>query len=277
MNQAIDLRTSPAPRTASGARRRSDNSLVGQLNLEWSALRISPEGARAVARWAETAEVLQGCTNLADIETRTAAADRQAADAVLLALLELTAADERLAGRTVLQLMLGKAVRIAAAQTGRADRDLLEQLAVAALWDVIATYPITRRREKVAANLAMDTLRQVVKELAPGRQETPVEPDTFGFGSSLEEPTEDAAPVADLELLEILAWGVDNGAITRDEASLLVRVYCPEPGSEGGAVVAAEFGLTWAAARQRCSRAVRRLAAAVREDAVDAERPTVAA
>ncbi|HEY9412691.1 MAG TPA: hypothetical protein VIP77_24165 [Jiangellaceae bacterium] len=272
--QDVSQQVATTERTASGARRRTDGSVVGQLNLEWARLRVEPTAERAVLRWAEQAEALHGCRSLADIEARTAASSRPVADQILLALLELTAAGERLAGRTVLQLMLGKAVRIAAAQSGRAERDLLEQLAVSALWDVIATYPITRRREKVAANLSMDTLRQVVAELAPDRQETPAEPESFGAGGSLMseltgEASDGTGTVPDLELLDVLVWGVDQGVLSRDEAALLVRVYCPAPGSTGGAEAAAAFGLSWPAARQRCSRAVRRLAAAIREDVLE--------
>ena len=251
--------------TRSGARKRADHSIVGQLNLEWSELRTSPLAARTVHRWAGTRSTLAGCANVGDIEGRVAAADRQGADAILLTLLELAAEGEQLAGRTVLQLMLGKAVRIAASHTGRADRDTLEQLAVAALWDVIATYPIARRRQKVAANLAMDTLRHVVTELAPDRHETPTEPDVVS-GHHADDETPDHDRPVDLELLEVLAWGVDREVLTRDEATILVRVYSPGPGQEGGAAAAAELGLTWPAARQRCSRAIRKLTTAIRED-----------
>lgn len=257
--------------TISGARKRIDGSIVGQLNLEWAALRTDPATCQRVRAWAEAKEPLAGCTAVGDIETRTASVSRAEADQILLALLELAVAD-RLAGRVVLQLMLGKAVRIAASHTGRADRDLLEQLAVAALWDVIATYPIQRRRQKVAANLAMDTLRQVVAELAPGRVESPVEPDVISRHAPGDEAVDDdaPAPVVDLELFEVLAWGVDHGVLSPADASLLTRVYCPAPGEDGGEAAAAEFGLSWAAARQRCSRAVRKLATAVRADTLAA-------
>jgi hypothetical protein len=48
---------------------------------------------------------------------------------------------------------------------------------------------------------------------------------------------------------------------------MLVRVYAPAPGEEGGTAVADELGLSPAALRQRCSRARHNLAAAVRADA----------
>ena len=249
--------------THTGARKRLDQTLVGQLNLEWAQLRTRPTDTTWTA-WPALAE----CATLADVEAHAAASDRQSADEILLALLELTAAGDRLAGRTVLQLMLGKAVRIAASHTGRADRDTLEQLAVAALWDVIATYPIERRRQKVAANLAMDTLRQVVAEFGYDRHESPVEADVL---TAVAPDVDDTAvgTVVDAELFEVLAWGIDTGVITQEDGALLTAVYCPGPDNPGRAHTAALFGLTWAAARQRCSRAVRKLAAAVQADTAE--------
>lgn len=262
---AVNNTINPSPaksRTHTGARKRLDHSLVGQLNLEWAQLR-----GRRIDTWA-TRPALAGCASLADVEARTAAADKSSADEILLDLLELNRDGDELAGRTVLQLMLGKAVRIAASHTGRADRDTLEQLAIAALWDVIATYPIARRRKKVAANLAMDTLRQVVAELGHDRHESPVETDVLSaVAGDVDDP---ADTVVDAELFEVLAWGVESGAITGQDAALLTAVYCTGPDNPGGAAAAAEFGLSWAAARQRCSRAVRRLATAVQADTLAA-------
>ena len=266
---AVNTNTShtTAQTTHSGARKRVDASLVGQLNLEWARLRTSPATASTVATWAGVKPALGGFASLADVEAGTAAADRATADEILLALLELAADGEQLAGRTVLQLMLGKAVRIAASHTGRADRDLLEQLAVAALWDVIATYPITRRRVKVAANLSMDTLRQVVNELAPDRHEGAVEADTLATIAG--DVDGQADTVVDAELYEVLAWGIDTGAVSREDAALLTAVYCTGPDNPGGPTAAAQFGLTWPAARQRCSRAIRKLTTAIRHDTHD--------
>ena len=249
--------------TTSGARKRLDRTIIGQLNVEWARLRNDPATVRTVTGWASRKPALAGAAGLVDIETRTTTS-RQAADSVLLALLELAHDGDQLAGRTVLQLMLGKAVRIAASRTGRTDRDTLEQLAVTALWDVIAAYPIDRRRQKVAANLAMDTLHQVVAELRHDRHETPTDSDVLG------RVVEDRGALgdgpADAELVEVVMWGVESGVIGREDAVLLVRVYCTGADNPGGAAVAAEFGLSWAAARQRCSRAVRKLAAAVHAD-----------
>ncbi|WP_158602974.1 hypothetical protein, partial [Jiangella rhizosphaerae] len=213
---------------------------------------------------------LAGCRDLADVEaTVTAAATgtSRGADAALLALLRLAHDGDALAGRTVLQLMLGKAIRIAAGHAGRDSRESLEHAAVAALWTVIATYPTERRPAKVAANIAMDTLGAVSRELAHRRTETPAEPDTLAAVLGTD-PADPADQARDADLAELLAWAVDAGAITVADAALLIDIYAPPPGVEGGAAAAERAGISWAAARQRASRAVRRITLAVRADAL---------
>ncbi|WP_116950051.1 hypothetical protein [Jiangella endophytica] len=185
----------------------------------------------------------------------------QGADAVLIALLRLAHGGDPLAGRTVLQLMLGKAIRIAAGHAGRDSRDSLEHAAIAALWTVIATYPTERRPTKVAANLAMDTLGVVSRELAHRRTETPAEPDVLASVLGT-----DPGRAADVDLAELLAWAVGSGTISAADASLLIDIYAPAPGLDGGAAAAERAGISWAAARQRASRAVRKIACAVRAD-----------
>jgi hypothetical protein len=246
--------------TITGARRQTGTGVAGRLNDEWD--RLCADGrVAAVARWAAVHPALAGCRDLGDVEAAVAG-DR--ADAVLLALLRLAHDGDGLAGRVVLQLMLGKAIRIAGGHAGRDSRECLEHAAVAALWTVIATYPTERRPTKVAANIAMDTLGAVSRELAHRRAETPTEPDTLAavLGSA------PAGPAGDVDLAELLAWAVDAGAITTADAALLLDIYAPAPGLAGGAAAAERAGISWAAARQRASRAVRKIALAVRADAL---------
>lgn len=249
--------------TCTGARRRADASVAGQLNTEWARLCADPTATAAVVRWADSIEALTCCATLADLETVVIAATSSDADGILLGLLRLHHAGDQLAGRAVLQLMLGKAIRIAASRAGRDSRQNLEHLAVTALWTVIATYPVHRRPTKVAANLAMDTLRAVTGELNHDKVETPASPDTLA--ATGESRTPDDAP-ADLELLNLLAWAVDHRTITKADATLIVDIYCPAAGEKGGSAAAARHGLSWPAARQRASRAIRKIAAAVRSD-----------
>lgn len=253
--------------TRTGARRRTDASLVGQLNAEWNRLCADPRTESAVARWAARhpeLPALAGCLALEDVEPAVSGAGGEEADQILLALLRLTRSGDSLAGRTVLQLMLGKAVRIATTRAGRDTRPSLEHTAVAALWTTIATYPLERRPAKVAANIAMDTLRAVTTELTHQLSETPTSPDVL---------TDDLLPVtppgrttADHELLDLLTWAVDEGTITAADATLILDIYTPAPGIEGGAAAAERHGLSWPAARQRASRAVRKVAAQIRAD-----------
>jgi hypothetical protein len=250
--------------TRTGAPRRTDASLVGRLNAEWSRLCADPCTESAVARWAVRHPELSGCLALGDIEPAVSGAGAEQADRILLALLRLTRTGDSLAGRTVLQLMLGKAVRIAMARAGRDTRPSLEHTAVAALWTTIATYPIERRPAKVAANLAMETLRAVTTELTHQLSETPTSPDVLA--ADLLPMTPSGRTTADHELLDLLTWAVDEGTITAGDATLILDIYSPAPGTEGGAAAAERHGLSWPAARQRASRAVRKVAAHVRAD-----------
>lgn len=238
------------------ARRRSDASLVGQLNAEWVRLCADPATPAGVARWGRRDAALAGCASLAEVEL----AVRRDPDAVLLGLLRLGQAGDALALRTVFQLMLGKAVRIAATHAGRDSRANLEHAAVTALWTVVASYPVDRRPAKVAANIAMDTLHATVGELAHQRHETPSSPEHLDPGERLHDGPRD------LELIELLAWAVGNGTVSADDATLVVDIYVPAPGCAGGEAAADRHGISWAAARQRASRASRRIADAVRAD-----------
>lgn len=239
--------------------------ITDQLNAEWQVL-----SARVVpARWPVAA--LPGCDVLADALDAVQWARRhqpQAADQLLLGLLDHHVENgDELAGRLVLQALLGRAVNLARRAHRpkhpgiRGDLAQLTAAAVAALWHAIAAYPRHRRRHKVAVNLCMDALAHFTAALDDRAPEA--------VDIALLEAAEpmftvrEPAPAA--ELLDTLSWGISAQVISPDDASLLLRVYCPRPGRDGGASpVARELGLTPATVRQRCSRAVQRLAAAVR-------------
>lgn len=272
MSVTTEHRTYAGARTYTGARRHTGSGVAGRLNEEWDRLCSddTASAGAAVSRWAAAHDALAGCRSLRDVE-HTVTADRRGADGVLLALLRLAHDGDRLAGRTVLQLMLGKAIRIAATHAARDSRENLEHTAVAALWTTIATYPTDRRPTKVAANIAMDTLGAVSRELAHRHRETPTEPGTLA--AVLGEAAGDEAggdSEADVELTELLVWAVDAGAVNAADAALLLDIYAPAPGLDGGRAAAERANISWAAARQRASRAVRRIALAVRADALAA-------
>ena len=255
--------------------RTSPDSVVGRLNLEWARLSVAPESMAAVAGWGATSPALSDANSLEGVLSRVWQADVAARDEVLLALLQLSQEGDRLAGRTVLQAMLGKAVRVAACAADRPDvrGDQEEALAcaVGSLWVVIATYPLARRRSRVAANLALDTVALVQRGHTGSshfRRTYPETPfaDVRSAGQTGYRHLEqvDRHAPADAELFNLLAWAVRNGVLALDEARLLIRVYTVDDrGRPGDArAVARQQGLTWPALRQRCHRLARRLGTA---------------
>jgi hypothetical protein len=250
--------------------------LAARLNGEWSRLRVAEDSTACVLDWARRCPALGGMVSLPGLEAALVQADAGTRDRMLLALLEL-ARTEELAGRVVLQAMLGKAVRLAGthltrqAQFGGADGEEALAVAVAALWQVIRTYPVATRRRRVAANLALETLALVhrgqVGGAVRGGQEVPIA-DLRVPGLEERVTGGEQVPV-DAELVAVLAWAVQQAVITPAEARLLATVYGVDSTGRpmDGPRLAAELGVSWPAVRQRCSRSVRRLAGAVRTQA----------
>lgn len=252
--------------------RTSPDNLVGRLNLEWARLSVAPQSMACVAGWGRASRALDGAESLDAVLSRIWQADVTARDEVLLALLELSQDGDQLAGRTVLQAMLGKAVRVAACAADRPDvrGDQEEALAcaVGSLWLVIATYPVARRRSRVAANLALDTVALVQRGHTGSSHfrrtypETPfADVRTVGESTRHDLEPEDRRGPPDAELFSLLAWAVRTSVLTLDEAQLLIRVYTVDeqgrPGNARG--IAQQEGLTWPALRQRCHRLARRV------------------
>ncbi len=158
-------------------------------------------------------------------------------DGVLLALIRTAQAGSPLAGRTVLQALLGKLVRMAAADARLSVADL-----VGALWIRIANYPVARRPGKVAANLVLDSRKDVLAEQRGLRL--------------VEHPETGEPPVATAGT--VLDAAVELGVIDLRSRAILGSVYGDGLSS---AAAAERHGTTATAIRWRCSRDVRRLAA----------------
>lgn len=179
---------------------------------------------------------LSGADDLAE-----ALASVQAApDAVLGALLRC---GDALAHRVVLQAMLGRAVLDAARDPSHDFDDY-----VAELWLRIATYPLARRPIRIAANLALDTRKRV-----RGRKEVhPVDPARLLHLVQVSD--EDGSAPADL----LLTQAQRTALITATTERALRLIYTEGLDTRQAAAV---LGVAPAALRQRCARAVRRLAA----------------
>ena len=250
-------------------------TLAGRLNLEWAQLCEAPASRQALHRWVVTRPVLAGARSLDDLRARVGCDDVEGRDAVLLALLELAQGGDQLAGRTVLQAMLGKAVRVGNAVAGRpdmhGDREEAVSVAVAALWQVIATYPLLARPSRIAANLALDTVALVQRGHTGSsyfRRSFPEMPvadlRTVGEGVHHDIGPDEPTGPPDAQLYVLLAWGVRAGVLDLDAARLLARVYTVDQDGMpvDGRVIAADEGISWSTLRQRCNRLAHRLGAA---------------
>lgn len=238
----------------------------------------APSRDRAALRELAGVDGLRGTVQLLQ-SAEVTANDR---DALLVGLLERAQGGDRLAGRVVLQTMLPAAVRLALGITSRpdvlGDTDEAFALVLAALWQVIATYPVARRRAKVPANLYLDTLALVRRGHTSGthRARLVFPEQSYADIRTAAEPTrldagiDDPAGPADAQLCTVLAWAVRSSVLKLEEARLLVRTYGLDGGPAGsGPAVAAELGLSWPALRQRCHRLARRIGRAAIAAGID--------
>lgn len=250
--------------------------LVGALNAEWRDLGVAPSAHARLRAWAEGESAFAGFRSLDDV-VRAIGTDGD--DAVLHALLRRARSGDLLATRAVLQAMLGSLLRLAWRTRVHAGDDMEESVAraVAAAWQVIVTYPRDRAC-RPSDGISLD----VLKILTGGDRGLPEVP--AGLPADVGDPPVDAAEAserrssfwaqirsgrppscADEELVELLAWSVREGVISRADAQLLVRLHSPDvPGVVPTCrEVAEHLGVAHAAVRQRASRAVRRMQAAV--------------
>jgi hypothetical protein len=246
----------------------SASSFVGRLNLEWESLRTDPSANAQVAIWASTDRRLTGLTTVAMIEEAVAglwAGDR--VDGIFYSLARRAAGNgpsASLAARVLTQLMLPKAILIARTAAAELhDREEQVQLAVCALYEVIRTFPIDSRKEHIPSHIAWDTAHAVRRSVLAQTSEIPDD-------QLATRPTPQSEPNASEQIARLLAWAVAEDVITTSEARLLTARYCADAScrptwkSIGSlSQVAAETGISLVAARQRCSRAVRKLAAAI--------------
>ena len=268
----------------------SSASLPSRLNREWALLCDSSISRQAVRDWAAPDQEGAPLRGLLDVDglhagvqllqgTEVTSSSR---DQILVGLLERAQDGDRLAGRVVLQAMLPAAVRIAQAITSRpdvlGDQDEAFALVLAALWQVIATYPVASRRAKVPANLYLDTLALVRRgHTSSTHRAALVFPEqsyadirTAAEPGQLDAGQDDPAGPADAQLCTVLAWAVRSSVLQLGEARLLARVYGLDGGpADAGPSVAAEYGVSWPALRQRCHRIARRVGQAAVAAGID--------
>ncbi|MFE5482963.1 hypothetical protein [Streptomyces sp. NPDC056527] len=280
-----------------------------RLDADWAALCADPGLQHVVTDWVTDGHLTDGIAAVTDswaaslTPAQLLAALRPSAngvtdaltDAVLRALLERAAGRDRsaaLAGRVIVQAMLPAVIRITRGQvraSGGRTRDAVGHVTVAALYEVARAGRIHLRPGRPAANLILDTLRQVLAELAA--EQSPVGEDLATAEHVADSapgpyeiarartlraaaaevglhagPAEDVASTpARLELLELLLDAVRDGALSITDARALAWHHIS--GGIPDIEAAARAGTTAGAWQRRRSRALARLKASLQPEA----------
>lgn len=222
--------------------------VVAELNREWLATDKCPE----VVEWSTRHTALAGCSGLHDVLARVG----DDPDPVLGALVWEVRRGSRAAARTVLQAMLGKVVLMA-----RSDPIVGVDTYLCAMWERIRTYPLERRPRHIAANLALDARKAARRDGGSSAVVVPWPPGAT-FTSMVDryavrERVDHGQDVSVLTAGDVIRAALELQLIDSDAGALLGTVY-----GEGltSAEAAGRHHTSAAMVRQRCSRAVRRLA-----------------
>lgn len=238
---------------ASASGRRREFSIVEALDREWCEL--VRDHREIAARWADQHDALAPCRTLDDVLS----AARLNSDPVLAALLAEVSIGDQVAGRVVLQALIGRMVRMAQRDPRSSVDDYL-----ALLWCVINNYPLQRRPVRIAANLSLDTLKAVSREHRwLGFGDVSLWPSSESLEALLSpagpDGTPDDSPLpVDVEADEALEAGRQLRLIDDSTSALLRSVYVDGMTSTQSA---RRFHTSAGMIRVRCSKAVRRLAA----------------
>lgn len=253
----------------------SARHLLEPLNREWNAMLARGRHDQTVRGWSRRHEPLAEAASLRDLDElhRCFAVD----DALLLALIAEHQGGDRLAGRVLLQFLLPGLVKT----SRRCTRPDAFEAAVAAAWSRLADYPAERCRKGVAGRILLDVLHEITEvrrrrtwEDAVGNAHDVEDHDRNlarrgGHSRPVEEAVEGLTTPC-LEALRLLLLARDAGVLTAAEATLLAETYVSaDDDGQSNQRLAAKYGITQTCLRARQSRAVRRLAAAVRADGAD--------
>lgn len=239
--------------------------LMTRLNLEWSTTHAPREhyfGALGIRLCGELLEEIHQVHRAARSK-QISSSDRDAylaeEDAILIELISLAHTGDRIAERTLVQLLLPAAQRMAHRVRSLGDMDRADRVgyAISMAWEMISQYKLHLRR-RVHANLTMGLLRL----LSPKKTQndtvvsdctTPVSDDVLeavaGGWNGPEQPVEVLAA-------RLFTWAVNNGIVTREETALLARVAL---GDERQTDIADEMGVSVDCINQRIKRARLRL------------------
>ncbi|MER6734640.1 hypothetical protein [Streptomyces puniciscabiei] len=281
--------------------------IFARLDAEWAELCADASVRAAVTDWLMTDHLADDVAAVTDSWVRTLGPEQllvtlrpghgvlsdALTDAVLRSLLIRATGHDRsatLAARIIVQAMLPAAVRMTRGQVrGTSGRtwDDVGHMVIAALFEVARSGRIHTRPGRPAANLALDTLSRVCRELAADREAAGEDlaaaehltdpapgPDARAHAAAIHAAahaagltTEPAACEAEvssarLELLELVLEAMEHGSISRPDGQAIAWHYTTNPVPDAQA--AHRAGTTAAAWRRRRSRAVDRLKSGLR-------------
>jgi hypothetical protein len=237
----------------SASRRRRGFRIVEALDREWCEL--VHDHRDAVARWGDRHEALAPYHSLDEVLWGAGLNS----DPVFAALLTEVSAGDQLAGRVVLQALIGRMVRMAQRDPRASVDDYLARLCC-----VIGNYPLKRRPVRIAANLSMDTLKAVSREHRwLGRGEVTLWPSSESLEellepSGLDGSPYDSQPPVDVEVRQVLEASSSLRLIDDADAALLRNIYAD---GMSGSLAARRFHTSAGVVRVRCSKVLRQLAA----------------
>lgn len=269
-----------------------ETDAITALNAEWQQLGTDSGALRTVTGWlaevgvSTTAETLTGV--LDELGRRDRQFGRGHSDVWLRALLERAVGEgeqSQLAARVLAQAMLPYATQTVQRLLGPAQQPFedVAQVVVGCLYQTIRCYPLRRRSQRIAANVAMDTRKSAVRELrresvvadSTSVQSVEAQLDSRQVGSNVPEERAQLAvlaeaaglaglhgvdrPVEELagsrgEVVELLLWALDADVLTSRDAWLINDYYRSDAPAQPVAA-----GAKPATLRQWRSRAVRRL------------------
>ncbi|MEV0604660.1 hypothetical protein AB0I82_35920 [Streptomyces sp. NPDC050315] len=267
-----------------------------RLTTEWAWVCAKQDNTDVIFGWLADAGVLTA-TDLADLagleellplmQERDRAQGRAHSDLWLGALLRQAMAEgaaAQLAARVVVQTMLPSARRTATRLLRSYGRryDEVAQAVIASLCQVVRSYPLARRPQKIAANLAMETLHLASRELqreceAIGEElhEEVAEQTEAGSAADpvacaevtllaeaaaacgLETSGDAGLAGARGEMIELLVWALSEKVLAEDGVRAITDHY--RAGALPDREAAQAAGVAPAAWRRRRSRAVERL------------------
>lgn len=185
-----------------------------RLEREWRRVAAGPQLARQLAAWRRQAPALASFHDGASLmRLFRSSAQPATKDRALHALVGLARTDP-LAGLVVLEAIMPGLKRVSRRILHDAsERDDVWSALLATAWEVIRSYPL-HRRERVAANLLLDTMRGTLVALGDGRR---------GRG----ELTEDVAALVATEPVDgdvdgLLDLAVEAGALSAADAELIL-------------------------------------------------------